>query len=230
MKRWFSPYAARYDALKPRERVLVMLALGAVLWFVLDTALLDPLAIDNKRLAAEVTQQQKQLKETQDLITLMQSKRVDVNATERARRDELVAGIAESNDRLRTVGRTLVPSDNMPQLLQGILERNHRLRLVALRSIPAAPLQPKPVPDSKDKPRNDLPAAGPKSGRPDIYRHGVEFTVQGSYADLVEYLVQLEHLPWRMFWGNVSMSSDYPKITLTVTVYTLSLEKALLTV
>ena len=60
-----------------------------------------------------------------------------------------------------------------------------------------------------------------------MFKHGIQVTVQGSYADLHDYLSRLEKINWRMFWARASLNTDdYPRLALTVTVYTLSLDKA----
>jgi len=47
----------------------------------------------------------------------------------------------------------------------------------------------------------------------------------------LQYLAELEKLPSHMFWGEASLSVEhYPEAVLTVTVYTLSLDKTWLTV
>jgi MSHA biogenesis protein MshJ len=64
-----------------------------------------------------------------------------------------------------------------------------------------------------------------------VYKHGLELTVEGSYLDLLAYQLRLENLPWRMFFARTSVNSlDYPKVFMTITLYTLSLEEAWLVV
>ena len=47
----------------------------------------------------------------------------------------------------------------------------------------------------------------------------------------MRYLSALERFPLRMFWKEVDLAAtDYPKITMKLTVYTLSLERAWLVV
>ena len=59
-----------------------------------------------------------------------------------------------------------------------------------------------------------------------VYKHGIELTLQGAYLDLLDYLARLERLPVQMFWAHAKMDAgDYPRVRLTVTVYTLSLNK-----
>jgi hypothetical protein len=64
-----------------------------------------------------------------------------------------------------------------------------------------------------------------------IYKHGVEIVVSGSYGDLMAYLTELEQLPQKMLWNSVKLTvEEYPRARMTITVYTLSLDRAWLTV
>lgn len=59
-----------------------------------------------------------------------------------------------------------------------------------------------------------------------VYRHGVEITLQGRYVDMVEYMAQLERMPVRLIWGRARLDArSYPDVRLTLTLFTLSLEK-----
>ena len=56
-------------------------------------------------------------------------------------------------------------------------------------------------------------------------------TLQGRYLDLLDYLGQLEALPWQMFWARAQMDAkDYPAVRISVTVFTLSLDRKWLVV
>jgi MSHA biogenesis protein MshJ len=55
----------------------------------------------------------------------------------------------------------------------------------------------------------------------------VEIVVQGGYMDMMNYMAALEAMPWQLFWGRAKLSVDeYPNATLTLTLFTLSLDKA----
>lgn len=56
----------------------------------------------------------------------------------------------------------------------------------------------------------------------------MELTVEGSYADLMDYLSSLESLPGpKLLWGGVALKVErHPTVQLTLTVYTLSLDRA----
>ena len=59
-----------------------------------------------------------------------------------------------------------------------------------------------------------------------LYRHGVELIVRGNYLDMVDYLDALEALPIQLFWTRAALEVEqYPNARLSLTVYTLSLDK-----
>ena len=59
-----------------------------------------------------------------------------------------------------------------------------------------------------------------------VYRHGVEIVLQGRYPDMVQYMSQLDTLPVGLIWGRASLDArEYPNARLTLTLFTLSLEK-----
>lgn len=233
MKKLWHTYAGRFDALSPRERAMVFFAVLAVPVFLLYTVFIDPALTRKQALAAKMAQQQIEMQALQIKLQTIEKQRAEPDAAQIARRDDSKRQIAELDAALKTLQSGLVPAQRMNALLQDMLKRNPRLQLVALSTLPAAPLVEKRAPAEK----NDAAAPAPNS--PDkpvaqtsnVFRHGVRITLQGSYADLHDYLAGLEKLPWRMFWSRASLSAeDYPRLTLTVTIYTLSLDKAWLVV
>ncbi len=74
------------------------------------------------------------------------------------------------------------------------------------------------------------PPAGPAVPAPKppdlLFRHGVEITLSGSYLDMIAYMEALEALPTQLFWGRAEFEVDqYPNARLTLTLYTLSMDK-----
>jgi MSHA biogenesis protein MshJ len=170
-------------------------------------------------------------------IQSMEQQRAGADANDRVRRDELKNQIGAIDETLIDLQHKLVPAQNMKALLRDVLARDARVQLISMRTLPLTPLiekksekqdmpgtaaKPREVPDKRDK---NTVSEGV------VFKHGVQITVQGSYADLYDYLARLEKLPSRMFWSRASLSAEgYPRLTLTVTVYTLSLDKAWLEV
>jgi len=221
-------FAERIDARSLRERLLIfgMAALAAVM--LVTTLALDPLQAKRKALLQQVAEQQTRVAAAQTQIqTLIAARSADPDAANRSRLAELKTRIGQSEDRLASFQQGLVSSDRMAEVLRDMLGRNRGVTLVSLRTLPVTTLA-----EEGGKPA----AAPPKEGQvPDpkaaIYRHGVEVTVEGSYADLLGYVSELEAMPWQVFWGGAALSvQTYPVSRLTLTLYTLSLEKAWLSV
>lgn len=116
---------------------------------------------------------------------------------------------------LSDINRMLVKPDDMAALLGDILMRHNRLRLVSFTTLPATNLLA------------GLTSAASMPAIPgDIYKHSVELVVQGNYLDMLTYMVALEAIPSRLFWAKAVMHVDaYPEATLTLSLFTLSLDK-----
>ena len=159
-------------------------------------------------------------------------KQADPDAASRARAEALRQEVGALDETLKALQRELVPAERVNTLLQEMLARDTRLTLVSLRTLPAEPVAGR---DAKP-PASASAAAAPAQPKRElaqslVYKHGVEITIQGSYANLHDYLMRLERSPWRMYWWRAHLTADeQARLTLVVTVYTLSLDKAWLQV
>ena len=162
------------------------------------------------------------------LETLLEAKRNDAGSPLRQRLAQLKQQLAKDEDYIKGRSDRLVPSDKMADLLEQVLNKNGRLQLVSLQTLPAAPLMDRGAGKGNGKGANQ-PSTVP--GKQAVFKHGVQITVRGSYLDMLKYLEALEHLRVQMFWGNARLSvTRYPVAELTLTVYTLSLDKTWLVV
>ena len=51
--------------------------------------------------------------------------------------------------------------------------------------------------------------------------------VKGGYLDVMRYLKSLEGLPWKVFWGKVTLKAEkYPDSRVNLLIYTLSTHEA----
>ncbi len=212
---------AKVDGMSLRERALIFAAIAFALVSLINAFFLDPLLAQQKRLASQSVQQQERMKELQaQLGTLLQAKQADEHSPQRAHIRQLRAQLAQGDAYLKEKQGRLVPPEKMAALLEQVLNKSSRLKLVTLNTLPVSELI-EPGADAAAKP------AAPEK----IYKHGVQMTVRGSYADLLQYLTALEKLPTRMFWGMAKMNVvQYPDAELTLTLYTLSLDKTWLQV
>lgn len=223
-ERWRA-LAARYEALGPRERVLVLVAALVALAAVFDALAFSPLGARRARLAQEFAAAQKSRELlAQELRTL--KARADPVAAQRARRAALERELAELDRGMRGLERALVPPERMAKLLEEMVGRSGGLQLVRLRTLPVERFEPGPA-----VPRKEAPQPGTRPPARAVYRHGYEIVLQGSYAEVHDYLVRLERLPWRILWGSLQLDARrHPRLQATIVVHTLSLSKEWLVV
>ncbi|HYD78404.1 MAG TPA: MSHA biogenesis protein MshJ [Paucimonas sp.] len=241
MKQYWQRLATRIDALTLRERAVVFAMVALILITLINALLLDPLFAKTKLLSDEIKEHQAKTFDIQQKIhAAVKRQTSDPDAESKLQLQKLEQQAHQMQASLQEVQKGLVSPDKMSGLLESILRRHGNLRLVSLKTLPPANLM-----DSKETTNNnaaektaapagketdapgskDKPAAG-GSAVSLVYKHGVEIVVQGSYLDMIDYLVELESMPWQLFWGkSVLNAEDHSKTTLTLTLYTLSLNK-----
>ena len=221
--------AVRFNKLNERERLMVFLAGIFVIGGIGFMLVVDPAMSRQKILKEGVTRQQLELAQMQaQNADLKRSLGQDPDAASRERIEQLRTELNGYDSELRGVQQGLVAPERMVRLLEGMLAGDSRVRLVSLKTLPATSLvEPAAAPEGHASP----PVPAPGEEKKLVYKHGIELTVEGGYVDLVEYQARLEKLPWRMFWARSRLdASDHPRIRLTLTLYTLSLDKAWLVV
>jgi len=224
-------YAGKIDALTLRERLMVFVAAVALVGYALFAIAVEPAQRQQRVLLAQLETQRAQLAALKGEQQAILSASAAPKAAADRRQEALLRRIEEADEALKALHKTLVPAQRVNLLLQEMLKRDAGLQLVSLRTVAAAPLiaeKAKAAP-----PAGSTPNAGVKAGfvQNNIYKHGVEITVRGAYEDLYEYLTRLEGSQWRMFWDRAQLTVDnHPRLTLTLTIYTLSLDKAWLEV
>jgi MSHA biogenesis protein MshJ len=162
---------------------------------------------------------------TQAQIDALSQGKKDVgNSPLRHRLEQARQQLAEGDVYLQSNHEHLVAPEKMAELLEQVLNQNGRLQLVDLQTLPVAPLVEKVV--VKPGGAGAKPASAVAAPDNQLFKHGVKIIVRGSYMDLLQYLAELERLPTQMFWGEAEMKVEkHPEVVLTLTVYTLSLDK-----
>lgn len=222
MKPQLQKLAQKIDALSLRERVIVFFAVVFVLLYLINTFLLEPQFIRQKQLAAAIEQDQATMASLQASIqSLIKARALDPDAPNRIRLQALQQQSAQAKGKLLDLQKGLVPPERMPALLEAILTHHGNLRLVSLTTLPAIGLD-----------EGASVAAAPKSGAvaatsaANVYKHGVEITIRGSYPDMLRYMAELEAMPWQLYWGKAKLEVEtYPQATLSLTLFTLSLDR-----
>jgi MSHA biogenesis protein MshJ len=214
MKQHWENLIKKVDGLSLRERALTFAAAAAILIALTKTLFLDPLLVEKNKKSTQLVQQQEKMKAVQAQIDASSQARKDIeNSPLHQRVEQATQQLADGDVYLQGLSDRLVAPEKMAELLEQVLNKYGRLQLINMHTLPVAPL-------TMEKPGTT--AVLDKQ----IFKHGVQMTVRGSYLDLLQYLTELEQLPTQMFWGKVDMKVEkYPEVVLTLTVYTLSLDK-----
>ncbi|HUQ09289.1 MAG TPA: hypothetical protein VM146_03160 [Steroidobacteraceae bacterium] len=212
-----SPLVKKYEALSLRERAMVVLAiLGGAIYF-WDGLLMESLRTRKISLDSELANAGAEgfVAQSADLSDPRQ-----VNLKQAA---ELQTRLQNLDARLASTASGFVSAEKMVQVLNDVLDRQGRLELVSIRNLPVVSLAPpKSADPSVATPA--LPAADTGLGLPP-YVHPIELVIDGQYADIVEYLEQLEKLPYRFRWSSMEMvTTGYPRNRVRIVLSTLSLD------
>ena len=224
MKAYWTRLHTRYMALARRERGLV-LAASLVLVVGLGVLLfVEPAVKQRTMLEKQMVQQQTALASLRPQVLALQARQRNPDAATWAQLNALRQQLQLADGEFAQLQRALVSPQEMGALMENLLHTHRGLQLIGLNSVPVT---------SVTELMAAAPAAAPASatdaGKPArdwLYRHGVQITVQGSYADMAAYLSALERLPRRVYWGDLKIDAErWPATVMTVTVYTISLEK-----
>jgi MSHA biogenesis protein MshJ len=223
----------RFDARPQRERLIIMVAIAALLLLAGDRFWLTPSFRHFNKASQALTDARR---DQQALADESERRRVEGDAARR----ELNTDIAQWRERTNAAAHELAATqagligpDRMVSLLEQMLPRQGGVRVVGLKTLAPqdarSPLAPAtPTAATPAAATLAVPATTTPTGNASLYRHGVELTVEGSYGDLMNYLAALESLPGpRLLWGGVKLKVEHhPAVQLSLTVYTLSLDKA----
>lgn len=217
VRQFWSRLNERYLSLAKRERQLVALAVVLGPLLIGHTLFVDPQRTRAKGMEGTIATESATAAQLQaEAANMQQQLATDPDAGRKAELAALIGERDKLDAQLNQAGSALVRPEDMNGLLESLLARHPGLRLISLKT-----LAPQSVLGSAE-------VAKEGEGKPpertfDLYRHGVEIRLEGSYGLLQAYLSQLEKLPQHLLWGQLSYRViDYPRAEMTLTVYTLS--------
>jgi MSHA biogenesis protein MshJ len=213
--------AQRYDQLSLRERGMIFgsaLLLVLVSWQLLVMDPLDTRAAAAETRLAEASRRAEAAGEIDAALAgnpaMAAAARGQALRQQRARLDTALAGAA----------RGYVAPDQMAAVVRALLVRQQSLRLLGLRNLP-----PESLGSGGSAPVEATVAgqpSAPAGGDRGPWLHPIEIELEGDYASLVDYLVALERLPWRLRWREVAVTArDYPVNRIRIEIATLSLSR-----
>ncbi len=210
------------DRLNLRERLFLFAAGLVVLGGMWEAALAGPL--DARKVQAN--QKMEALKtRLQTLDVALNSAATGMTEGMPAQFDQLTAlrnRVDAGDKEVRVFTTDLVDPKEMRIVLEELLRRQSGLKLVSATNLAA-----KALVDGNAEPsaaKDDGAKTRPKE--PQLYRHTLVLTLEGSYLDCLAYLQAVEKLPWHLYWSRIEFKEDgYPRNAIMLELRTLSLDK-----
>jgi MSHA biogenesis protein MshJ len=229
----FAALHQRFDAMQPRERLLVSLAAGVLLVLGLYVLWIEPASKAAASNATQIESLAPQVESARAALALVQEELArDPEAERRLALDRLKQESGELDARLRADEAAVIPPGRMPAVLRDLLGRDARLTVLGVRALPPEVLRWSPAPAPAPPPGTAPPAptaeaAVPSTeGIPALYRHRVVLRFEGDYAAALDYVRAVEALPFRVRLHDLNVDAErWPALTITLTVETLGLQE-----
>lgn len=205
----------KFQQLTVREQLLVLLVVGAAIYLLMDALVFSP-------------QNQRQ-QEMQNNLKTMQAQVMALSAelavVERTRTDELEKKeyeyqlLKQKVAQLDAVVGNVVPeAPKLSKLVGEVLgATTSKVKAVGIKTEAVKPLF------SIQQRTTSTSGKAANVAVPQVYRHGLDIELRGSYLDLLSYLNKLEDANAKLFWSNATFSAGtYPENTLRASVFMLS--------
>jgi len=203
-----------YDQRPQRERIILLICVAIVLLFLVNLLVLQPYFKQCHAARSEMTELRQSVAELQNREAVIKARKgSDPDKENRIRLEVLIQESKKLHHQLEANIVNLVSPQEMPALLKDLLTQQKNLQLLSLENLSPELLQ--------------LGKQGAEDVvLPTLYRHRLQMEFSGDYLTLLKYLRQLEQLPRAMVWEEVEVAvnaDEYPKTTVRLQVYTLSL-------
>ncbi|WP_397606843.1 type II secretion system protein GspM [Silanimonas sp.] len=226
----------RFDAMQPRERLLISLTGGVLLVLGLYVLWIEPASKSAASNAAQIESLTPQVESARAALALVQEELArDPEAERRLALDRLKLESGELDARLRADEAAVIPPGRMPAVLRDLLGRDARLTVLGVRALPPEVLRWSPAPAPAPPPGTTTAAQGAPAaeasvpsteGIPALYRHRVVLRFEGDYAAALDYVRAVEALPFRVRLHDLDVDAErWPALTITLTVETLGLQE-----
>jgi len=200
---------ASVDRLSLRERLLVfstVLMLFGSVWYL---SLMEPLTQRAANSRTEIQSLQARI-ETANRSLEDQVLQISGSGTEYQDRFARVQRRIDAiNESLGDYASELIDPAEMARVMEGVLKEQSKLRLIRIRNLSPEAL-----------------SAEADSRSATFYKHGLEIEFEGSYQACLDYLQEIENLPWRFYWQILELEVlEYPRNRVRLEVGTLSLNE-----
>lgn len=199
-----------FDSRLLNERRLIICAVLAGVWFVLDATLLTP---SYARFADASKRNKAAIVARDALQSEINRRKQDLMVQEAAARQEiqsLTESIARGKQAIASQQSMLAPAREMRALLEGLLVQNGRLQLQSMRTLVPEEVKFNPV-------------AGLAISQALLYRQSLDIAVSGSFMEVLTWLRSVEAMPRKLLWDGMTMKTEENgKVLLVLQVHTFS--------
>lgn len=228
LKNQWAANSMRFAALQQREKYLVAGAIAVAILFVGYSLFIEPAMLRKSAASKMVDQYRSDLATLGPQVDVLRAQLKDPDAPLRTGIADVKKLMADLDRKLGDFDKVLVSSDKVPALLQSLMARHRGLELISLKTLPPQPVirRDPQKPEAKAGTANGTQSAPPATEMANIYRHGIEIRVSGNYQDLLAYVSEIEQSPQKLLMGGMQLdAANYPRVELTLLVYTLSLDR-----
>ncbi len=215
--------SGRFEAFETRERLLLVGAALAFIYFVWEFTFYNPRAEAKELLEFQqqtVSQNLRRAEAEQTVFASFSGR--DPFMALRNELAELQQKVADFDKQLQTLSAGLISPADLPLVLREVLAAKPKVRLLSLETLPAEEIM---LREWQDDTRSGTAATALEqdSETPRLYRHGVNIVLESSFAATLDYLRTLEGASWQFYWDTLQYQvKKYPLAQVSVNVYTLS--------
>ena len=214
---YYEQAETKLHGLSFRERIIITGALVVLIVGLFDQLFLSPNLKQRAKLEAEKAQLQTAMQQSIDQIDELElAIKNDPNRV----LDEKIKLLQEKHhwldQQIASITDGMISAETMPYVLGELLSEQTGLKVQSIKSKPAQKL---------------IVADEHQENSPTVYRHDIEMRLQGSYGQMLSYLLAIEDLPTKLLWDDLEYRVDqYPKGSLSLRVHTLSTQEDLIRV
>lgn len=187
-------YLERFERLSLREKVLIAATVGAFLVSLLQFFVVDPVLAKREVLQGQLNML---LSNNQRLQMQLEGELLMPNQNRQLMLEKELAGLRQALQleagEIQYETNSLVAAEQIPALLQRLLSERG-IELVALHNVAPLPLL-------------ENSGAATEVRAVQLYEHGIELELKGTYHDLRRYLLTVESQPWQILWDAVHLKS-----------------------
>jgi len=228
----------QYFGLSKTIRRVLLSGIFAAIYAVLDMAVIQPLMEEYSEVTKSIEKAKADSKGfAAQLLDLKGTAGIDPSLSDQQQMEVATLKLNELESSISQATSNFITPQQMSKFLSELLGRSKNLTLLTMENLTPGSITIKtvrdlPVEKEAGNKKNAVPVKPEVEviGEDKVFKHAVRMELRGKYTDIARYVQNIENMPWRLFWQELSLETDtYPYSRVTLEVYTLSLNKDWLT-